>query len=82
VQAFNSSVILSAHRQTNSWCGNLLRWLEKKPMYQQDIPKLDQKLDASKLLAHEKGLQLKQIGECTSTIIRTYRSLKVGYEQE
>lgn len=51
-------------------------------MYQQDIPKLDQKLDASKLLAHEKGLQLKQIGECTSTIIRTYRSLKVGYEQE
>ncbi len=51
-------------------------------MCQHSLPKLDQRLDTSKLLAHEKGLQLKQIGDGTSSIMRTYRNLKVGYDKE
>ncbi len=82
VQAFKSSMMLSTHTQSNSWCCNLLLWLGKKPMYQHSLPKLDQRLRTSKLLAHVEGLQLKQIGDGTSSTMRTYRNLKVGYDRE
>ena len=82
VQALGCSTILSTLRLTQSWCRNLINWLGKQPMYQQDIPNLDHKLNASKLLVQEKGLQLKQIAEGTSTILRTYTSLKVTYGRE
>ena len=48
-------------------------------MYPQDIPNLEHKLNASKLLVQEKELQMEQIAEGTSTILRTYTSLKVRY---
>ena len=43
---------------------------------------LMQTQDQKALLAHQRGMQLKQIGEAKSTVMTTYRSIKVGYNQE
>ena len=82
LHAFQSSILLSMHRQTSSCCGKTLNWLETKSMCQQHMPELNKRLNASKLLSHEKGLQLRQIGEGSSAIIETYRNLKAGYKGE
>ncbi len=72
----------SVQRQSNSWCCNLLKWLIRKHTYQISAPVLGQRLDMSRPLAQEKGLELKQVRDGSSSVLRTYSSLKVGYERE
>ncbi len=61
----------------------MLKWLERKHRYPNSTgaPVLCETLDMNRLLAHDKGLQLKQLGEGTSTVLRTYKSLEVGNER-
>lgn len=58
--------------------GKLRKWLQTKSVNY----KISQKLDHKKLLEHEKGLQLRLIGDGSTTVTTLYRSIKVGYEPE
>lgn len=74
VHAFQSRILLSMH-------GQIVQLLWEDPEVAGDQVNVSA-THASKLLSHEKGLQLRQIGEGSSTIIETYRNLKAGYKGE
>ena len=78
VHAFKSSVMLSDSKHVDTWCGKLRNWLQTKST----VYRISQKLDHKQLLEHEKGLQLRLIGDGSTTVTRLYRSIKVGYEPE